>query len=66
MDDVRGRNGAFAQGGTAVAEGGVVLLDGPDGIAVAMTPEAAEQTGSSLIEAATAAREQRSLHDKPA
>lgn len=49
----------FREGGTAVAEEGVVLLDGPDGIAIAMTPDAAEQTGSSLIAAARSAREQQ-------
>jgi hypothetical protein len=27
--------------GVAVADHGIVLLDGPDGVAVAMTPEAA-------------------------
>lgn len=38
--------------GTAVAEGGMVLLDGPDGVAVAMTPDAAAETGRRLIAAA--------------
>jgi hypothetical protein len=51
--------GPFTEGGTAVAEDGVVLLDGPDGIAVAMTPDAAEQTGISLIAAAHTARSDR-------
>jgi hypothetical protein len=50
--------GPFTQGGRAVAEEGVVFLDGPDGVAIAMTPEAAEQTGTSLIAAARSAREQ--------
>jgi hypothetical protein len=48
----------FGEGGLAVAEDGVVLLDGPDGIAISLTPDAAEQTGNSLIEAARTAREQ--------
>jgi len=51
--------GPFTEGGTAVAEDGVVLLDGPDGIAVAMSPDAAEQTGISLIAAAHTARTDR-------
>lgn len=48
----------FSEGGSAVAEDGIVLLDGPDGIAISLTPEAAEQTGSSLLAAARMAREQ--------
>ena len=38
--------------GRASAEGGLVLLDGPDGVAVAMTPEAARVTAQELIAAA--------------
>ena len=41
--------------GLAIAEGTVVLLDGPLGIAVTMTPEAAMQTGLRLQRAAQAA-----------
>jgi len=44
--------------GTASAEDGVVLLDGPDGVAVAMTAEAAMRTAQSLLEAAARARGQ--------
>jgi hypothetical protein len=46
------------QPGLAVAEEGVVILDGPDGIAVTMTPDAAFRTGQSLLDAAAAARRQ--------
>lgn len=46
-------------GGIATAEQGLVLLDGPNGVAVAMTPEAAEATGRSLLAAAVAAADQR-------
>ena len=42
--------------GTASVEEGVILLDGPDGVAVAMTPEAAEGTADSLRAAAAQAR----------
>lgn len=42
--------------GTASAERGVVILDGPDGVAVAMTPDAATETGRRLIAAADEAR----------
>jgi osmotically-inducible protein OsmY len=43
--------------GRASVEQGIVLLDGPDGVAVAMTPEAAELTAKSLQDAAQAARQ---------
>jgi hypothetical protein len=57
MDDAR-IVAPYKKGGHAVAEEGIVLLDGPDGIAISMTADAAEETGSSLLEAARAAREQ--------
>lgn len=44
--------------GVATAEDGVVMLDGPDGIAATMTAAAARGTGESLIEAAARAEEQ--------
>lgn len=44
--------------GVVSAEAGVVLLDGPDGVAVAMEPAAAEETGRRLIAAAEEARGQ--------
>ena len=44
--------------GIATAESGVVILDGPDGVAVTMTPAAAAQTGRNLIQAAEAAEQQ--------
>lgn len=46
------------QGGEANAEAGFVVLDGPNGVAVAMTPDAADATAASLHEAAEAARGQ--------
>lgn len=45
--------------GVASAEQGVVFLDGPDGVAIAMTPDAASDTGRSLLAAAEAARAQK-------
>ena len=42
--------------GSVVVEQGYVLLDGPDGIAVTMSPAAAEETGRRLIEAARQAK----------
>jgi len=49
--------------GIASAEQGVVLLDGPDGVAISMTPEAAEATARSLLIAAEEAGRQRSVID---
>jgi hypothetical protein len=46
------------QPGIASAESGVVMLDGPDGVAVAMMPDAAEETGRRLIAASQEARQQ--------
>ncbi|WCP15781.1 hypothetical protein sphantq_04266 [Sphingobium sp. AntQ-1] len=46
--------------GVASAEDGLVILDGPDGVAVTMTPEAAVGTGESLIAAAAIAQTQSS------
>lgn len=58
MDDMHPNAGPFAVGGQAVAEEGLVFLDGPDGIAIAMTPDAAAETGRSLVAAAEEARRQ--------
>ncbi|WP_314374667.1 hypothetical protein [Sphingomonas paucimobilis] len=44
--------------GVATAEQGIVMLDGPNGVAVAMTPCAAQATGESLIAAARIAEAQ--------
>ena len=44
--------------GVATAEAGLVLLDGPDGGGVAMSPDAAAETGRRLIAAAEEARRQ--------
>lgn len=44
--------------GKANAECGFVVLDGPNGIAVTMTPEAADETAANLVEAARRARSQ--------
>ena len=41
------------------AEGGEVSVDGPDGVAVSLTPEAAVETGGRLIDAAAEAAGQR-------
>lgn len=53
--DIKGLSTAA---GLASAEAGVVILDGPDGVAVTLTPDAAEKTAQSLQAAARQAREQ--------
>ena len=45
------------------AEDGKVVLDGPDGVDVKVTPEAAEQTAINLEDAAVKARGQRRFRD---
>lgn len=50
--------GVLEDGGKAFAEEGQVMLDGPDGVAVSMTPEAAEETALELLRAASEARKQ--------
>ena len=42
--------------GRATNEGRVVLLDGPEGTALSLTPDAAEEMGRQLIRAAEKAR----------
>ncbi|MBG6119781.1 MULTISPECIES: hypothetical protein [unclassified Sphingobium] len=44
--------------GKASVEEGLVLLDGPNGVAVTMTAYAASETGKSLIEAARMIKEE--------
>jgi hypothetical protein len=47
------------------AVAGAVELDGPDNVAVAMTPEAAEETSDRLTDKAVTARGQRRLGKLP-
>ena len=47
------------------AKDGEVILDGPDGVDVKVTPEAAEQTAMNLEEAAVEARGQRRFKNLP-
>lgn len=59
MEAKRGAYELLTSPGRASAEQGQVMLDGPDGVALTMTPEAAVGTAWSLIEAAGDARRQR-------
>jgi len=52
MESVR----SHSQPSEVNAEAGQVLVEGPDGVAVSLTPDAAEETGRRLIDAASQAR----------
>jgi hypothetical protein len=51
---------------TVDAKDGTVTLDGPDGVDVHITPEAAEETSDRLLEGAMKARGQTYLKDHQA
>jgi hypothetical protein len=51
--------------GVASAEEGKVILDGPDGVAVTMTAEAASGTAASLLRAVDEAHEQLRAREEP-
>jgi len=53
------------EGGNASAQDGQVMLDGLDGTAITMSPEAAISTAHSLLEAAEEASDQRSAEGHP-
>ncbi|MDQ1230341.1 MULTISPECIES: hypothetical protein [unclassified Sphingomonas] len=48
-----------SEAGLATAEQGIVMLDGPNGVAVSMTPSAARATGEGLVAAARLAEKQQ-------
>ncbi|MDQ2879504.1 MAG: hypothetical protein M3R41_10575 [Pseudomonadota bacterium] len=48
----------------ATAEEGEVMLDGPDGVAVSLTPDAAHRSAKAIAEAASAAASQSKRPDK--
>ena len=47
------------------AKNGDVILDGPDGVDVKMTPEAAAETGHELIDGAMKATGQQRMRNNP-
>ena len=49
---------AEAQPSHVVADAGNIIVDGPDGVAVTMSPDAAEETARRLLTAASEARRQ--------
>jgi len=48
----------YANPSDVSAEQGEVILEGPDGVAVTLTPEAAEETARRMLDAAAEARQQ--------
>lgn len=50
---------AYSDPSTVSARQGEVIVDGPDGVAVAMTPDAAAETSDRLLHASTQAMGQR-------
>ncbi|WP_332805618.1 hypothetical protein [Sphingomonas sp. RT2P30] len=50
----------------AVAEQGFVLVDGPDGVAVTLTPKAASGSAQSIAQAASDAAQQKPEDPPPA
>ena len=58
MDNDNASTGPLSSPGRASAENGHVFLDGPDGVALMLTPDAAIGTAQSLLEAAEVAKRQ--------
>ena len=54
---------AHYQASEVVAEEGNIIIEGPDGVAVTMSPEAAEETAHRLLRAVS---EVRGENDNPA
>jgi hypothetical protein len=48
---------AYAEPSEVTAEQGKVIVEGPGGVAITLTPEAAEETGRRLLDAASEARQ---------
>lgn len=67
MNDPAGGHSQHVQtkAGSVSTEKGQVMLDGPDGVAVAMTPDAALETGRRLIAAAQAAQDGKDSSHQP-
>jgi hypothetical protein len=58
MTEISNTPQPHAEPGIASAEDGLMVLDGPNGIAITMTANAAHKTGSNLISAADRAEKQ--------
>ncbi|MCT8000729.1 hypothetical protein NZL82_02430 [Sphingomonas sanguinis] len=58
MTETSDMSNVHEDAGLATAECGIVMLDGPNGVAVSMTPTAARATGEGLVAAALLAEKQ--------
>ncbi|MBY8826157.1 hypothetical protein [Sphingomonas colocasiae] len=56
-------NAAFDTSGAVTVESGEVMIDGPNGIALSLTPRAAREMGRRLIAAADRAAGQGTMPD---
>ena len=52
----RSASSPYSSPSVVSVEDGAVIVDGPGGVAVAFTPDAADETGRRLVEAAEKAR----------
>ena len=57
---------AYKEPSKVDADEGEVMVDGPDGVAVSFTPEAAEETSDRLLHAACKARGQQISKERQA
>jgi len=53
---------AHGEPSEVLAEQGDVIVEGPNGVAVTLTPEAAEETARRMMRAASEARRQQGPH----
>jgi hypothetical protein len=59
MDDKRFEKPTYDEPSLVTAVDGHVIVDGPDAVAVTLTPSAARETGTRLLEKADEAETQR-------
>ena len=60
-----GKHELYDDPSNVAAEQGEVSVDGPDGVAVSLTPEAAVETGGRLIDAAPKLQDSAWRRDRP-
>jgi len=63
MDDRSFEKPTYDEPSSVAAESGEVIVDGPDGVVITVTPEAAKETGKRLIDKGIEAEGQGSSPD---
>lgn len=58
-------NKTETEAGSAQAENGVVIIDGPDAVALSLTPDAAAEMGKRMIDAASIAETHPEARQSP-